>query len=153
MSQYNSEQAAAVIANPATQLQPDERSGRVRTLYAKYTTDASLGITTSDVLVVGMLPKGARVLSAEAFVPASFLTSSSKLGYGTLDRAGTLTVVDDDRWGTGLDLSAVGRKQFLTLAADLAYRTTAEVAVCFTPITTTTGLGLVIEFLVQYVVD
>ncbi len=152
MAQYNSEQFTYLTTVPITETRPDEYSGRVRVLYAKYTTDASVGITTSDVLVIGKLPAGARVISAEAFVPASFLSSSSKLGYGSLVGT-TYTAVDDDRWGTGIDLSAVGRKQYLTLAADLAYRTTAEVAVALTIITTTTGLNLVIEFMIMYVVD
>jgi hypothetical protein len=152
MAQYNSTQFALVSATPPTSVRPDEVAGRVRTLYAKYTTDASAGLTTSDVLVIGKLPANARVISAEAFVPASFLSSSSKIGYGTLSGS-TYTAVDDDRWGTGIDLSSAGRKQYLTLVGDLDYRTTAEFAVALTIITTTTGLGLVIEFVIQYVVD
>jgi len=164
MAQYNSVQFAQIITTPPTFNLPTEVSGKVRSLYAKYTTDASVGVTTSDAVVIGKLPKGARVISAEAFVPASFLTSSSKLGYGTLAADGTYTAVDDDRWGSGIDLSSIGRKQFLTVPADLAYlvlnatdnptlQTIDEVAIAWTPVTTTTGLGLVIEFLIQYVVE
>jgi hypothetical protein len=153
MAQYNSTQYASTITVPPSQLNPDALGGKVRALYCKHTTDASAGITTSDVLVLGKLPAGARVISAECVVPASFLTSASKLGYGTITNAGVYTAVDDDRWGVSIDLSSVGRKQFLIKSADMDYKTTGEVAIAWTPTTTTTGLALDISFVILYVVD
>jgi hypothetical protein len=89
----------------------------------------------------------------EVFVPASFVTSSAKIGYGTVDSAGNITMVDDDRWGSGIDLSSVGRKQFLTVPADLAYVTTSEVVVLLTFTTGNPAASKDIAVQAKYVID
>lgn len=152
MSQFNTDQFAYLTTSPITENRPDEYGGRKRTLYAKYTTDATTGLLAADVVVIGKLPAGARVTSCEVIVPASFLTASVKIGYGSLSGT-TYTATDDDRWAVALDLSAVGRKQGLIVAADMDYRTTAEVAVAMTVVTTTSGLAKQMAFLIEYVVD
>lgn len=151
-TQYNSDQFAYLTTTPITEFRPDEKSGRKRILYATYTTDASTGPVAGDYLIVGNLPAGARVTSAEVIVPASFVTSSAKLGYGTLSGT-TYTAVDDDRWGSGKDLSSAGRIQFVTVAADLDYRTTAQVAVALTWTTGDPAEAKQISVLIEYVVD
>jgi hypothetical protein len=150
MAQFNSDQFANAIAVPPTFTKPTEVSGRKRTLYASYTTVGTE--VAGDALVIGKLPKGARVTSAEVIVPASFVTSSSKIGYGTLSGS-TYTATDDDRWGSGVDLSSAARKQYLTVAADIDYLTTAEVAIALTFTTGNPGSSKQIAVLIEYVVD
>lgn len=154
MSNYNSTQWGYIFpaTPPQTELKPYEQSGKVRTAYAAYSTPVA-GLTAGDNLYVCKLPQGARVLNLEALVPAGFVTSAAKVGYGTVAADGTVTVVDDDRWGTGIDLSAVGRKQFLITPADMDYVTTSEVAVVLNFTTGNPAGSKDIAILVQYVVE
>lgn len=152
-TQYNSTQFANQLTIPLTEAKPYEFSGKKRILYAYYLTDASAAPVAGDYLILGKLPAGARVTSAEVIVPASFVTSSAKIGYGTVGNAGTFTAVDDDRWGSAVDLSSVGRKQFLTVAADADYVTTAEVAVALTFVTGDPAEAKAIAAIIEYVVD
>ena len=107
----------------------------------------------SQTITLCKLPAGAKVISCELIVPASVGTSSAKIGYGTFNSAGTVTVVDDDRWGSGIDLSSAGRKQFLTVAADADYVTTTDVAVVLSPVTTNFATAITFAFIIQYVTE
>lgn len=127
-----------------------DAGGRTVTLCDTFTTTSAL-TAASHVLVLAKLPAGAKVVSLELIVPASVGTSSAKIGYGTIDRAGVVTVVDDDRWGTGKDLSSAGRVQFVTIAADADYVTTTEVAVVLSPVTTNFATAIAFAFVITYV--
>ena len=126
-----------------------ESGGKVRCISDSYLLTST--IAAAATLTLCKLPKGARVISLELIVPASFVTSSCKIGYGTISGT-TVTVVDDDRWATGLDLSAVGRKQGLVVTADADYVTTSEVAVVLTVVTGTMA-ALTLSWVILYVVD
>lgn len=153
MANFNSTQYANNVTVPPTLNVPRDLSGRKRVMFAEYSTPASAGPAAGDALVVGKLPAGARVTSAEVMVPASFVTSSSKIGYGSIAADGTVTAVDDDRWGAGKDLSSAGRIQYLTVAADIGYETTSEVAVILTFTTGNPAASKDIAVLIEYVVD
>ena len=126
-----------------------EGGGLCRVLADTFTTTSA--VTTAQTLTLCKLPAGAKVVSAELIVPASVGTSSAKLGYGTINDAGTVTVVDDDRWGSAIDLSAVGRKQFVIVAADSDFVTTTEVAVVLSPVTTSFATAIPFSFIITYV--
>lgn len=113
-------------------------------------TSTSAVTAGSQTITLGVLPKGAKVNSVELIVPASVGTSSAKIGYGTIDSAGAVTVVDDDRWGSGKDLSSAGRVQFVTVAADADYITTTEVAVVLSPVTTNFATAIAFAFIIKY---
>lgn len=153
MTNYKSDQYTNVTATPPVELRADEWGGRVRSIFWYYLTDASAAPVAGDILFLARLPANARVTSMEVMVPASFVTSSAKIGYGTVDAAGTYTAGDDDRWGAAIDLSTVGRKQFLTVPADVNYRTTTEVVVALTFTTGDPAEAKQIGGLIQYVID
>jgi hypothetical protein len=126
-----------------------DSGARTITICDSFTTTSAV-TAGSQTITLCKLPIGARVVSAELLVPASVGTSSAKLGYGTIAADGTVTVVDDDRWGSAVDLSAVGRKQFLITAADADYETTTEVAVVLSPVTTNFATAIPFTFIIQY---
>jgi len=127
-----------------------ESGGRVCVIADTFTTTSAL-TAGSHTLTLCKLPAGAKVVSLELCVPASVGTSSAKIGYGTIDSAGTVTVVDDDRWGSGKDLSSAGRVQFITVAANADYVTTSEVAVVLSPVTTNFATAIEFAFIITYV--
>lgn len=126
-----------------------DAGARTVTICDSFTTTSAV-TAGSQTITLCKLPKGARVVSAEFIVPASVGTSAAKLGYGTIAADGTVTVVDDDRWGTGIDLSSAGRIQFLKVAADADYETTTEVAVVLSPTTTNFATAITFTFIITY---
>ncbi len=143
MASVNSDQYADAVATPTVIRKPTDHTGRVRVAFASYLTDASAAPVAGDTLNLFKLPAGARVLSMVALVPAGFVTSSAKIGI----------TGDDDRYGSGLDLSAIGRKEFITVAADAMYVTTAEVAVFMTFTTGDPNEAAQIAVICEYVLD
>ena len=127
-----------------------DAGGRVNIIADTFTTTSAV-TAGSQTITLCKLPPGAKVTSLELVVPASVGTSSAKIGYGTIDAAGTVTVVDDDRWGSGKDLSSAGRVQFVTVAADADYATTTEVAVVLSPVTTNFATAIAFAFIITYI--
>ena len=127
-----------------------DAGGRTITICDTFTTTSAL-TAGSQTLTLCKLPAGAKVVSLELIVPASVGTSSAKIGYGTIAADGTVTVVDDDRWGSGKDLSSAGRVQFVSVAADADYVTTTEVAVVLSPVTTNFATAIAFAFIIKYV--
>jgi hypothetical protein len=127
----------------------DGGGGVVRICNSHLTTSA---VTAgSQTITLCKLPAGVKVTSIEIIVPASVGTSSAKIGYGTIAADGTVTVVDDDRWGSGKDLSSAGRVQFVTVAADAQYITTTEVAVVLSPVTDNFATAITFTFIIDYI--
>ncbi len=124
--------------------------GRANVVCDSFTTTSAV-TAGSQTITLCKLPPGAKVVSLELIVPASVGTSSAKIGYGTIDAAGTVTVVDDDRWGTGKDLSSAGRIQFVTVAADADYVTTTEVAVVLSPVTANFATAILFAWVITYI--
>lgn len=127
-----------------------EAGGRPVIVADTYLTTSAV-TAGSQTITLCKLPAGAKVTSLELIVPASVGTSSAKIGYGTIGVTGTVTVVDDDRWGSGKDLSSAGRVQFVTVAADADYLTTTEVAVVLSPVTTNFATAITFAFIITYV--
>ena len=125
-----------------------DAGGRAIIIADTYTPTSTMAAGT--VLGICKLPAGSKVVSVEFIVPASMVTSSAKIGIGTIDANGVITVTDDDRYGTALDLSAVGRFQAVKIAADADYVNSTEVALVMT-ITTGTLAALPFAYIVTYV--
>lgn len=125
-----------------------EGGGKVVVIADTYTPTSTMAATT--VLGICKLPAGSKVISVEFIVPASMVTSSAKIGIGTISGTGTITVTDDDRYGTALDLSAVGRYQAVKIAADADYVNTTEVALTMTIVTGTLAANP-FAFIVTYI--
>lgn len=152
MASQNSTLYAAQIAQGAATVASIEAGGKVRCVSDTYLTTSAV-TAGSQTITLCKLPVGAKVISAELIVPASVGTSSAKLGYGTFDAAGTVTVVDDDRWGSGKDLSSAGRVQFVSVAADADYVTTSDVAVVLSPVTTNFATAITFAYIINYVTE
>jgi len=151
MASQNSTLFAAQIApSQSGYVEATDAGGRVMQIADTYLTTSAV-TAGSQTITLCKLPAGAKVTSLELIVPASVGTSSSKIGYGTIDAAGAVTVVDDDRWGTGKDLSSAGRVQFVTLAADADYVTTTEVAVVLSPVTTNFATAITFAFIITFI--
>lgn len=128
-----------------------DAGARTVTIADTYATTSAV-TAASQTITLCKLPAGVKVVSLELIVPASVGTSSAKVGYGTIASDGTVTVVDDDRWGTGIDLSSAGRVQFLKIAADADYVTTSEVAVVLSPVTTNFATAITFAFVITYII-
>ena len=150
MASQNTTLFAAQIAPGLNgQSDPLDAGARTITICDSFTTTSAV-TAGSQTITLCKLPKGAKVCSLELIVPASVGTSSAKIGYGTIDAAGTVTVVDDDRWGAAVDLSAAARKQFVLAAADADYVTTSEVAVVLSPVTTNFATAILFTWIICY---
>lgn len=142
MATFNSVQYTNATNVPVDLAPPIDMGGRKRIAYAKYSTLA--GIAAGDILNLFKLPKNARVTSMEMVVPASFVTSSAKIGI----------TGDDDRYGSAVDLSSAGRHQFLLAVADIDYKTVTEgVIVLATFVTGDPAASKDICVICEYVVD
>lgn len=148
-------QLSDALSNSQSFLRPTDETGKVRCIVDTYTTTSAVTAGSQNI-VLCRLPKGAKVISAEVIVPASVGTSSAKLGIGVIDSAGavsmTATGADDDRYGSAVNLSTAGRKQFITVAADADYVTTDQVAVVLSPVTTDFATAIAFGFVIQYVI-
>lgn len=133
---------------------PAEVHGRVRVIAGSHTTTSAVTANT-DYLVLGKLPKGAKLISAEFIVPASVGTTAGNLGWYTISNDGTLTVGDADRYsGTAaVTLATTGRKQLIVSPGDANYKTTSEVAVVYMPTATNFATAITFDFILQYVID
>lgn len=142
--------AAQITPDTSGQVDSLDSGGVVRAASDTFTTTSAV-TAGSQTVTLCKLPKNAKVISAVLCVPAGVGTSSAKLGYGTIAADGTVTVVDDDRWGSAVDLSAIGRKEFISAAADMDFVTTSEVAVVLSPVTTNFATAILFSFTITYV--
>lgn len=131
---------------------PTDAGGQAMRIASGYQTTSAV-VASSETLTLCKLPMGAKVTSLELLVPASVGTTSAKIGYGTMSASGTVTLVDDDRWGSGKDLSSAGRIQFVTNHLDANYVTTSEVAVVLSPVTDDFASGRTFTFVIDYIVS
>jgi hypothetical protein len=129
--------------------------GKVRCISDSYLTTSAL-TQNSHYIVLGILPAGAKLISAEFIVPAGVGTTAGNLGYYTIANDGTLTVGDVDRWSgaTAVTLATAGRKQLMvTGGTDSDYTTTSEVAVVYMPTATDFATAITFTYILQYVVE
>lgn len=140
---YDNQRALGEPLNRATD------DGKLRVITDTFLTTSAL-TAGSHTLALCVLPANAKVVSCELLVPAGVGTTSAKIGVFSISSTGTLTAVDDDRYGSAVNLSAVGRKQFLTVAADADYLTLTEVAVVLSPVTVDFATAITFSFIIMY---
>lgn len=141
---YDNQRALGEPTNRATD------DGKLRVITDTFTTTSAL-TAGSHTLALCTLPANAKVVSVELLVPASVGTTSAKIGvYSISATNGTLTAVDDDRYGSAVNLSTAGRKQFVTVAADGDYLTLTEVAVVLAPVTVDFATAIAFSFIIMY---
>lgn len=137
------------VLTSGIQARSTDADGPLKVIVDTFTTTSAV-TAGSQTIALCRIPAGVKVISAELLVPASVGTSSAKLGIFSIGADGTLTAVDDDRYGSGVDLSAAGRKQFITVAADADYVTTTEVAVVLSPVTVNFATAIAFGFILMY---
>lgn len=140
---YDNQRAAGAPAARSTD------DGKLRIITDSFTTTSAL-TAGSHTLALCVLPPNAKVVSLELIVPSGVGTSSAKIGVFTISASGTLTAVDDDRYGSAVNLSTAGRKQFITVAADGDYLTLTEVAVVLSPVTVDFATAIAFSFVLMY---
>lgn len=143
--------AAIGLENPVNAM-----NGRLRQIVVIHTTTSALTAGT-DTLTLCKLPANARVVSLELIVPASVGTSSAKIGNAT----------NSTLYGSGVDLSTAGRKQFVLTAATIGSITSgqltlpaaggnpssAEETIILAPVTVNFATAITFAALIWYAVD
>jgi len=122
---------------------PSSYEGRQRIARGTVVTTSAVTAAGSQTISLFRLPKGAKMASLVAYLPASVGTSSAKFG---ISAGGT-------EFATGVDLSAAGKKEIITTVAGATYETLTEVTVYLTVVTTDFATAITAEFIGTYTVD
>jgi hypothetical protein len=154
MAEINSQQVAKTITIPVVKLNPTEKHGRVRQMFAKLpATYAALNI--ADTVYLGNIPGNARIVGAK--VSNATGTASSTLGVGLRSLSGT--VIAALGLFSAVDIATAGDKTVAlngTLVANGADYTTpagAESQVYATIAGAATGANQSISVTIFYVTD
>jgi len=112
MAFLNSDQMAKVLALPPQNLKPNEAHGDVHTLAWTFTTPAG-GVPINDVVRLGKLPKGARVLRGR-YANGAMTTGAgvATAEIGTYADDGVDTLIDVDAFQTATSVDAAGEADF-----------------------------------------
>lgn len=145
-NKYSSNYQAAYVDVPASKIPPGEQSGDVKTMYAEYVADGELAV--ADVLYLGKLPKGARVVGGRIICPASGITGIFDVGY----LANGVDAADADAFVVAADPGAAAVSADIA-GAGLGKKFEAETTVVLDPSEVTAALnGLTIKFWLHYVI-
>ena len=134
-------QSGIEVASTDPKIKSRDAGARDYVISGTHTTDSAL-TAGSHTLTLFKLPAGAKVNSLELIVPAGVGTSSAKIGISS----------DDDRYGSAVDLSSAGRKQFILTAANAEYVTTQEESVILAPVTTNFATAIAFAWVCKYTV-
>lgn len=129
MAEVKSTQTTNVANGYKNPVNSDSHSGRVRAFYARFVNGAST-LATSDTILLGELPKGARIRK-DWLVNCGAGTASSTLDIG-LRKKSDGTVIDADGIAASVNTAAAGYKDANTgalIAAGAEYVTTEAVEV------------------------
>lgn len=127
MAEFNSRQITALAATPKVKASPYDH-GKVSVLIA--TTPAAAAWAQNDTFVIGVIPKGSRILRTGKVRHGAFTTSVT-MDVGVRDAAAG-TVIDADGLAAALNVAAAGIKDInegALLQAVNGYVTTADVTV------------------------
>ena len=131
MAEFNSRQITALAAVPKVKAAPSDH-GKVSVLVA--TTPAAAAWAQNDTFVIGVLPKGSRILRSSKLYHGAFTTSVT-MDVGVRGTDGT--VIDADGLAAALNVAAAGNKDinggallnqaggYLTTADTVIYATLA----------------------------
>jgi len=154
MAEINSQQVTKATSVPVVKLNPTEKHGRVREMFAKLPATYS-ALNIADTVYLGNIPGNARIVGAKVSNAAG--TASSTLGVGLRTQAGT--VIAALGLFSGVDIAAAGDKYVPlngTLVANgLDYTTPsgAETQVYATIAGAATGANQSISVIIFYTTD
>lgn len=99
-TKYGTQYNGAYVTEPKSQIQPGDFNGRVRLMHFDYTLDGTV-LALADILKLGKIPKGARVIDAALYVQDMDGTGQVNLGWAA--GASGAEVADADGFFAALD--------------------------------------------------
>lgn len=147
MPEFNSTQISGMSASPKTKVAPTD-NGALCVLVA--TTPAVAAWAQNDTFVVGVIPKGSRILSSSKVKHGAF-GASVTMDVGVRD-ATTGAVIDADGLAAALNVAAAGTKEISggALVQPTGYITTADVTVYATLAGANPTDNILAEFEIHY---
>lgn len=147
MPEFNSTQITGLASSPKTKVAPFD-NGSSQVLIA--TTPAVAAWAQNDTFVVGVIPKGSRILSSSKVKHGAF-GASVTMDVGVRD-AVTGTVIDADGLAAALNVAAAGTKEISggALVQPTGYITTADVTVYATLAGANPTDNILAEFEIHY---
>lgn len=143
MANYKSVQRTNATAEPRVQNAPLDSHGRKRIMVWEYTVPVG-GILINDTIELGILPKGARVITG--VIHNGALGASSTVSIGITG--------DTDKYAATIAVAAAGQPQFAhTLALNALSKTTVEELVFATDLGANWAAGIVFHGWLEYVQD
>lgn len=143
---YSSGYKKAYVDVPSAKINPGEQSGDVRVLYCNYAAAAEANVT--DVIYLGKLPAGARVIGGKVKCPATGATGILKIGV----LANGVDSADDDAFGSGYDPGAAAVEAALS-GEGIGQKFGAETTVVAVPTEITAALsGKTLQVWLEYVI-
>lgn len=143
---YSNGYKRAYVDVPSAKINPGEQSGDVKVLYCDY--DAAAEADVTDVIYLGKLPAGARVVGGKIKCPATGATGILKIGV----LANGVDSADDDAFGAGYDPGAAAVEAHLS-GAGLGQKFGAETTVVAVPTEITAALtGKKLQVWLEYVI-
>lgn len=149
MPEFNSRQITALAATPKVKAAPYDH-GRISVMIA--TTPATAAWAQNDTFVIGVIPKGSRILRTGKVYHGAFTTSVT-MDIGVRDAAAG-TVIDADGLAAALNVAAAGVKDInggALLVGANGYLTTADVTVYATLAGANPTDDIQAEFEIHYV--
>jgi hypothetical protein len=149
MAEFNSRQITSLAASPKVKAAPYDH-GKVSVLVA--TTPATAAWAQNDTFLIGVIPKGSRILRTSKVYHGAF-GASVTMDVGTR-AAGGGTVIDADGLAAALNVAAAGVKDINGGAQSSAvngYVTTADVDVYATLAAANPTDDIQAEFEIHYI--
>jgi len=149
---YGTNYNLAYVSVPAKQVGVGEQAGRKRILFDSHTFAADVN-SIGDIVKIGKLPKGARVL--EAVVSSAFLGTTGIFSLGWAASSDGLEVADADGFIAGADAGGQAVKALMAAgAAGLGKKFYAEVDIQLELTKATDGaLGDSVSVWIEYILD
>lgn len=149
---YGNNYKLAYVDVPAKQIGVGEQAGRKRILFDSHTFAAAVN-AIGDVIKIGKLPKGARVLEAVVF--SDSLGTTGILDFGWAASADGLEIADPNGFISGADAGGQAVKALSSNASvGLAKKFAAEVEIQLVLTEATDGaLGDSVKAWVEYILD
>lgn len=152
---YGVNETTAYQTIPNGKIPPGEQAGRQRVMYDKYVLAGS-ALETDDVILMGRIPKGARIL--DCVVKSGDLGGTGTMDIGYAASADAVEAVDVDAFFNDLDLSGaaiscsmIGHAQ---TGVGLFKKFAAECQLTLTPAASfTQTTGVQIEVVIAYVME
>jgi len=149
-TKYGTQYQGAYVNEPKSQIPTGDLNGRVRHMFFDHTLSGALA--TSDVLKLGKIPKGARVIQAELFVEDMADTGIVNLGWAV--GATAVEAADVDGFIPALDAgdgNAFGRMGVTSAGFCKEFAEEVDLQIIATEISVSTATTL--KGFIAYVID